>query len=499
MIVTIILISICVVAYYYVLNYQQSSNKIKSVLPGPKTLPFIGTAYCLLQRNSDELLDTLIMLIEEYSSPLQFWMGNKLFIGINKPGQIKKILQNKHCLDKSIAYEDLLKPLFGKGLVTASASIWTKNRKMIALSFNTNTLRRSFDIFVEQSLILTKELENVGLNGNEIIFVEHVTKCTLSIACGTMTDIKMEFLSNESHQYYKAMTSFRKTFQLRGRNIFLYPNFIFNLTATGREQRKSVNFLHSFTDKIIQQQTSALNELNTKSKTRHKSFLHTLMKASHTNKLSQEMLHDNMITMLIAGTDTTAITVNFVIFMLANFPDVQIKVYTELLEIFGTKTPQSAPIKYENLEHMDYLDRVIKETLRIFPTIPLFSRQLTEDLEMEEFILPKGANVVIELLTLHRNEKFWSKPLVFDPDRFLPQNIETSYQHYYMPFSMGPRNCISMQYAIMSMKVILTTLIRTFVFKVENSIQIDKIKLTVDLVLSTVEPLKIQIEKRDMH
>ncbi|XP_029173947.1 cytochrome P450 4V2-like isoform X4 [Nylanderia fulva] len=436
MIVTIILISICVVAYYYVLNYQQSSNKIKSVLPGPKTLPFIGTAYCLLQRNSDELLDTLIMLIEEYSSPLQFWMGNKLFIGINKPGQIKKILQNKHCLDKSIAYEDLLKPLFGKGLVTAS---------------------------------------------------------------GTMTDIKMEFLSNESHQYYKAMTSFRKTFQLRGRNIFLYPNFIFNLTATGREQRKSVNFLHSFTDKIIQQQTSALNELNTKSKTRHKSFLHTLMKASHTNKLSQEMLHDNMITMLIAGTDTTAITVNFVIFMLANFPDVQIKVYTELLEIFGTKTPQSAPIKYENLEHMDYLDRVIKETLRIFPTIPLFSRQLTEDLEMEEFILPKGANVVIELLTLHRNEKFWSKPLVFDPDRFLPQNIETSYQHYYMPFSMGPRNCISMQYAIMSMKVILTTLIRTFVFKVENSIQIDKIKLTVDLVLSTVEPLKIQIEKRDMH
>ncbi|XP_029155197.1 cytochrome P450 4g15-like [Nylanderia fulva] len=176
-----------------------------------------------------------------------------------------------------------------------------------------------------------------------------------------------------------------------------------------------------------------------------------------------------------------------------------IKVYTELLEIYGTKTPQSAPIKYEHLQHMDYLNRVIKETLRIFPTIPLFSRQLTEDLEMEEFILPKGANVVIELLTLHRNEKFWSKPLVFDPDSFLPQNIGTSYQHYYMPFSMGPRNCIGMQYAIMSMKVILATLIRTFIFKVEKSIQIDKIKLTVDLILSTVEPLKIKIAKRDMH
>ncbi|CAL1682567.1 unnamed protein product [Lasius platythorax] len=499
--VTIVLISIiCVLICYYFLNYrQQSSNKTINIVPGPKTLPLIGTAYCLLQRGPDEILDTLIELAKKYSSPLQFWMGNKLFIGINKPDQIKKILQSNDCLDKSISYE-LFEPLFGKGLVTAPASIWTENRKMIAPSFNANTLRRFSDIFVEQSLIFTKELEKVALTENEIIFLEHVSKCAFNIACGTMTDIKMEFLSNETSQYYKAMISFRKTLRLRGRNVFLYPNFIFNLTATGREQRKSVNFLHSFTDKIIQQQTYALNESNTKTKneTSHKTLLHTLIKASHNNKLPQEMIHDNIITMLIAGTDTTAITTNFVIFMLANFPDIQEKVYTELWEIYGTRTSQSTPIKYEHLQHMNYLNCVIKETLRIFPTIPIFSRQLTEDLKMGEFILPKGANIVMELMTLHRNEKYWPNPLVFDPDRFLPDKIGT-YSNNYMPFSMGPRNCIGMKYAMISMKVILATLIRTFVFKVDQSIQIDKIKLNIDIALHNVEPIKVKIEKRDLQ
>ncbi|CAL1685468.1 unnamed protein product [Lasius platythorax] len=499
--VTIVLISIiCVfLICYYFLNYRQQSNKTINILPGPKTLSLIGTAYCLLQRGPDEILDTLIELAEKYSSPLQFWMGNKLFIGINKPDQIKKILQNNDCLDKSTSYE-LFEPLFGKGLVTAPVSIWTKNRKMIAPSFNGNTLRRFFDIFVEQSLIFTKELEKVALTENEIIFLEHVSKCAFNIACGTMTDIKMEFLSNEASQYYKAMISFRKTLRLRGRNVFLYPNFIFNLTATGREQRKSVNFLHSFTDKIIQQQTYALNESNTKTKneTSHKTLLHTLIEASYNNMLTQEMIHDNIITMLIAGTDTTAITINFVIFMLANFPDIQEKVYAELWEIYGTRTPQSTPIKYEHLQHMNYLDRVIKETLRIFPTIPIFSRQLKEDLKMGEFILPKGANIVMELMTLHRNEKYWPNPLVFDPDRFLPDKIGP-YSNYYMPFSMGPRNCIGMKYAMISTKVILATLIRTFVFKVDQSIQIDKIKLNIDIALHNVEPIKVKIEKRDLQ
>ncbi|XP_072745744.1 cytochrome P450 4C1-like [Anoplolepis gracilipes] len=319
-----------------------------------------------------------------------------------------------------------------------------------------------------------------------------------------MTNIKIEFLLNKTSQYFETMKSYRETIRVRGRNLFLYSNLIFNLTAAGRQQRKCIDFLHSFTNKIIQQQTYALNELKNKSQneTNHKTLLETLIEAFYEKKLSQEMIHDNMITMLIAGTDTSAITVNFVVLMLANFPTIQEKAYKELWKIYGTKSPQSTPIKYEDLQYMDYLDRVIKETLRIFPTVPLFSRQLTEDLKMGEVILPKKANIVIDILTVHRNEKYWPNPLIFNPDRFLPEKTGTSYSNYYMPFSMGPRNCIvfaGMKYAMISIKVILATLIRTFVFKIDKNIQIDKIKLNVDITLSTIEPIIVKIDKRDLH
>ncbi|KAL6423977.1 hypothetical protein ACFW04_009718 [Cataglyphis niger] len=173
------------------------------------------------------------------------------------------------------------------------------------------------------------------------------------------------------------------------------------------------------------------------------------------------------------------------------------KAYKELLEIYGMETPRSVPVKYEDLQHMNYLDRVIKETLRLFPVVPVIARRLTEDIKIGKNILPKGADVVLALGKVHRNKKYWPNPLVFDPDRFLPERLENSQSYYYMPFSNGPRNCIGMKYAMISIKVILATLIRTFVFKVDESIGIDKIKLKLEVLLSPLEPLKVKIEKRN--
>ncbi|XP_029677803.1 cytochrome P450 4C1-like [Formica exsecta] len=201
--------------------------------------------------------------------------------------------------------------------------------------------------------------------------------------------------------------------------------------------------------------------------------------------------------MLLAASETSAITLNFLVFVLANFSEIQEKVYEELLEIYGTKSPRSAPIKYEDLQRMNYLENVIKETMRLFPTVPLIARKLTEDINIGEIILPKGADIVLQIMSAHRNEKYWPNPLVFNPDRFLPENIGTSNSSY-MPFSLGSRNCIGIKYAMTSLKVFLSTLVRTFVFKIDKSIPVDEIKFNYDLMLNFAEPIKIRIEKRDV-
>ncbi|XP_032690157.1 cytochrome P450 4V2-like isoform X2 [Odontomachus brunneus] len=102
-------------------------------------------------------------------------------------------------------------------------------------------------------------------------------------------------------------------------------------------------------------------------------------------KFTRKEIIDEIVTIITAGTDTTAITLNFMMFMLANFPEIQQKVYEELLEIYGTQNPKSAPVNFEDLQHMNYLVCVIKETLRIFPVAPLIGRQLNEDLLENRF------------------------------------------------------------------------------------------------------------------
>ncbi|XP_024883150.1 probable cytochrome P450 4d20 isoform X2 [Temnothorax curvispinosus] len=190
---------------------------------------------------------------------------------------------------------------------------------------------------------------------------------------------------------------------------------------------------------MIQQRIRKLNNpdiLENENNQIYRTCFDILMEAFPKENFTSKQIRDIVITMLLTASESISIAMNFVIFMLANFPKVQEKVLEELLEIYGTETIKSVPIKYDDLQKMHYLDRVIKETMRIFPVIPIIGRQAKEDLK------------------------------------------------------------IGMKYAMMSMKVILATLARTFVFKVNKSVKIDEIKLKFSLTISTEKPLKVKLEKR---
>ncbi|XP_050452058.1 cytochrome P450 4c21-like isoform X4 [Cataglyphis hispanica] len=432
--ITIVLIILICISYFYLNYHRQRPKTINHLLPGPRTWPVIGNAYCFFRRNPDEILNIVTKWAEDYQSPFRCWIGNKLFIFVNDPDQIKTILQSSHCLNKSILYK-FFEPLLGEGIFTASVTL--------------------MGVKVKPSLI-------------------------------------NQFLE----------TRLRTAANSRVTNLFLYSDFIFNLTSNGREFRKNINLMHIIIDEVIRQ-ADTLNRLNTKNKSKkNRTFYDIIMDSSHKENFAQndftKMLHNNVLFMLLAASDTSAITLNFVVFILANFSEIQEKVYQELREIYGTKTPKSTSIKYEDLQRMNYLENVIKETMRIFPIAPLIARELSEDLNIGNIILPKGTDVILQLMAVHRKEKFWPNPLVFDPDRFLPENIG-KFNSFYMPFSLGSRNCMGIKYAMISMKVFLSTLVRTFVFKIDKSIQINEIKLHYDLMLKIGEPIKVRIEKRDLH
>ncbi|XP_025162293.1 cytochrome P450 4C1 [Harpegnathos saltator] len=443
-------------------------------------------------------LQSLCLLMDTYPSPFRFWIGNKLFIDIFEPDQTKTILQNSCCLNKSMIY-DHIKPLLGTGLITAPASIWIRHRKMLGASFNTNILRVFCDIFVKQTSIFMEKLEH--MTNDEIDLNHDLATYTLDIAYDSLLDIKLESQLNKNNQYVKAMSRLKDIAIRRIQNIFLYPDMIFRLTTLNSEVQKHLNFINSIVEEIIQQKEHVKNNLDA-AKTKYaklsrRIFLDVLMEAfDKGKKFTHKEILDEINTMMLAASDTTTVTMYFTIFMLANFPEIQEKVYEELMEIYGTQNPKTAPAKFEDLQYMNYLECVIKETLRLFPVVPIIGRHLNENLQIGGYILPEGADVFIGIIHMHRNEKYWPNALTFNPDRFLPENIKNIHPYCYIPFSNGPRNCIGSKYGMMSIKVLISTLLRTFILKVDRKMEISEIELKIELSLTSRKPLKLRIEKR---
>ncbi|XP_036141294.1 cytochrome P450 4C1 isoform X3 [Monomorium pharaonis] len=389
----------------------------------------------ILYGNTHDFLDIANMIGEHCSSPLRLPMSS-VFV-VYEPNQVKTVLQSQHCLERGFFYK-VFDLLLGEGLATAP------------------------DVIV----------------GNK---VETVLK----------------------DQHFEALMRLTETVNYRinlplALNILMFNSVIYNFTPLRRKQQNLSKTVHLLTNKLIEQHQNELKQHSMEMEnTNHESVLDILIESSHKKNWTQKIIFDNLVSLILASSDSIGTTLNFTVFMLANFPEIQTKVYEELLEIYGMKTPTSAPVKHDDLQHMHYLERIIKETMRLFPVFPVVGRDTTKDIKIGDTVLPKKATIVMPIITMFRNKKYWPNPLKFDPDRFLTERIKACDSYYFIPFSDGPRNCIGMKYSMMFMKVILATLIRTFVFKVDQSIEIDKIKLTTDMGgLIPFEPLKVKIEKR---
>ncbi|KAL2713211.1 cytochrome P450 4C1-like isoform X1 [Vespula squamosa] len=209
------------------------------------------------------------------------------------------------------------------------------------------------------------------------------------------------------------------------------------------------------------------------------SFLDVLFESSHEEgKYSEQDIRDEINTIVIAN-----------------------EVYEELNKIYGSSDPKHVPIVHNDIKNMKLLERVIKETLRLFPVAPLIARKVTQDIEesvhylIKNWTIPKGRSAVFFICNLHRNENYWPQPLVFDPDRFLPGRNSSS---NFFPFSYGRRNCIGQKFAMLEMTVIIATLLRRFIIKIDKPKEIGEIGVKLSISLKPIELIKLKFEK-DLH
>jgi pentalenene oxygenase len=169
--------------------------------------------------------------------------------------------------------------------------------------------------------------------------------------------------------------------------------------------------------------------------------------------MSEQQLRDEVLTMLIGGTETTATTIAWVLHLVATYPEVEAAVHAEVDEVLAGQ-----PASHEHLPRLDYCRRVVMETLRMYPIGWLLTRNALTDVDLGGHRIPAGADVFFSPWCLQRDPAIYPEPDRFDPDRWLPDRARKIPRHAYLPFSAGTRKCVGESFAVAESTLVLATL-----------------------------------------
>ncbi|XP_072380553.1 cytochrome P450 4C1-like isoform X2 [Diabrotica undecimpunctata] len=381
--------------------------------------------------DSYEIFQNISKLFETYPGVFRVWLGPRLFYAVSDPKYFE-ILFNKCLAKERLNYKADF--VVGKGLFTAEQTA-------MGIKVNAQTTDADFTKWTDRVM--------------EIVF-------------------------------------------LRIFVLWYQNDFIFNLSPLGKESRNIVKGMRDFTGRVVREKKKAYEERKNRSDTdevplKRKAFLDYLMEVTNDENVAftDQELQDEVTTFIIAGSDTSASTSCYAFIMLGLHSNLQDKVYDEIMEVVGPH----GRIEGSDLPKLKFLDRFIKETLRLFPAGGILARAVDEDIDLGDCIIPAGVSVALGILRAHTNETYWPDPYKFDPDRFLPEEVAKRHPCAYVPFSYGPRKCIGLQYATMAMKTLIATVVRKY--RISTSYQrVKDIKLKAHLVLRPKDGFKISMQRR---
>ncbi|XP_069697640.1 cytochrome P450 4C1-like isoform X2 [Periplaneta americana] len=439
------LLCLFVAGFIAILVYFHIKMRQMAHLPGPTPLPLLGNIFEIgLRPNSETIYKLMIRLYYDYGPVYRLWLGPELCINVSDAEYAKALLSSHVELDKAWSYK-YVNSWLGTGLLTGTGPKWKAHRKLINPTFHVEILEQFVEVFNSNADILIEKLAS-QVDGPEFDIFPYITRCSLDIICETAMGVSVLAQQDSNSQYEKTIRNLCDSIMTRSAKPWLHPDFLFNLSSEGKLQQQWLDIIHNKTRSVIQARRKHLNEKKEPApasdsdlgRKKCMAFLDMLIQ-SPGNALTDEDIQQEVDTFMFAGHDTTSSSLGFTCWLLANHPHVQDAVVMEQREIFGSSDRHAT---FHELQQMKYLEQVIKESLRLYPSVSLYGRKLTHDLHAVDYLLPAGCNVFIMSYLLHRDPKYFPDPEKFDLDRFLPENILNRHPYSYLPFSTGPRNCI---------------------------------------------------------
>lgn len=402
-----------------------------------KGYPVIGKALDIIGKNNEEIFREFGSQTNELCYT---WLGPVLIVHVGAPEDFQAILTSDKFLKKAFPYEFLYNRT---GILTAEPHVWKEHRRALNPTLGPKMVSSFVPIFNEKSKKMVDLMERqVGeVVDMHLIMFRAAIDSIMSASFGVNWSMQNKRGDDIHDMILKIMTGL----QLRIQRIWLW-NPIYQMTQEYKREISRFLSFYRFNRSALETKRMELaeklehgeDELAIAKENNCMNYLQKCLQMELEQKFSDENVCEEMDTIFVGSVDTSATTINGLTLMLAIHPEYQERVVDELREIFDDV---DEPVTNEHLSRMTFMELVIKESLRHFPIAPYLGRECTADFPIKGGIIPKGAQLFLNMIRMNKNPVYWGPNADdFYPERFLPENCADWHPYLYIPFSAGPRN-----------------------------------------------------------
>ncbi|NOQ35179.1 MAG: cytochrome P450 [Methylococcaceae bacterium] len=427
-------------------------------LSGPKGVPILGN---LLQVDVQKLHTIMEEWSAIYGSIYKFKLANRTVVAISDPVLIQNILRDRpKTYRRFSSIERVGAELGSNGLVAAEGKQWQHQRQITMQAFKTKQLQSFFPVMRNITERLKNCWDKIADTEQAIDIKEDWVKYTVDLTTNFAFGYDINLLEQEGDGFQIHLQRFLPVYNRRANAPFPYWHFI--KLPDERRMEKSLDIIKEKINLFVQQTRKKL-EQQSDNTIEAANFLEALLltKGENGQYLTDAEIQGNIITILLAGEDTTAYTLAWLVHLMAEHPEIQHKMQVEVDTVLGA---DSIPQDLSAIEKLNYIEAVAHETLRLKSVAPLFFMEPNEDVELAGTNIPKGTFLMLVTRYAALQKENFSDPLEFKPERWL-ESAATGCVHNRnanIPFGAGPRFCPGRNLALLEIKIAMAMLCKNF-------------------------------------
>ena len=420
-----------------------------NAIPMPSRLPVLGH---LLQLPKGQFIQHLMVVARDHDGIFQLDFGGRIGIFVHSADLAAELCDEKRFRKVIGVALRKVRDFGGDGLFTAFSDEdnWSKAHRVLIPAFSQRAMRGYFPMMLQVADQLVAKWQK--REGQDLAVVDDMTRLTLDTI--SLAGFGYEFNSFGSERMHPFLESMGRALTEAMAGLTRLP-ILKNIPNRVREQRYAddVAAMFKLVDDVIAERrrhpTDGNDLLN---------LMLTAVDPETKTRLEDVNIRFQVITFLIAGHETTSGLLSFALYLLLRNPSVLAQAYAEVDRVLGDATPE-----YGMLAQLDVIDRILKETLRLWPTAPAMTVGAYQDeIIGGQYPIPKDYPIQLLIAALHRDPSVWKNPDSFDIDRFLPEHEATMHPHAYKPFGNGVRACIGRVFALTEAKLALAIVLQNF-------------------------------------